>query len=244
MLYHRLPVTRLAIDVDGSPRAYAFAKEDEIRALDYSRYARTANGLGDFSENVVVFKNGKPYVQESGPNKGMLIAKTSLRLKPSSPNDTDISAYVDPEKYPYFVLPSQGTMDMRLGDIAYVENIDTRRFCFAIFADCGPNTCTEGSLKLAQNLGSGARDAKGNTYYGHFLFILFPRSGFGNYHPISLAEINDKGAQCMNEYITSNNRLYPLTLYEKAYQGLLNKNPFTGCYERNFICTKFPINFF
>lgn len=217
MLYHRLPVTRLAIDVDGSPRAYAFDPKDEYKALDYARNACRNSVRGHFSENVVVFKDGKPYVQETGPHKGMLIAKTSLRLKPSVDNDTDITAYVNPEVYPYFVLQSNGAMGMRLGDIAYVENSDTGQFCFAIFADIGHNTCTEGSLKLVQNLGSGITDGKEQTYYGHFTFILFPQSGYGNYHPISLAEINEKGMRCMFDYVDYKNDPYPPTLFETRF---------------------------
>ncbi len=212
MHYHRLVVDHIAVDVDGSPRAYAFDKHNEYKALDYAQNACKNSIRGHFSETVVVFRDGKPCVQESGPNKGMLIAKTSLRLKPSPDNDTDISSYVDPEIYPYFVLRSIGTMGMRLGDIAYVENRSAQRFCFAIFADTGPNTCTEGSLKLIQALGSGITNAKGQTYYGDFTFILFPQSGLGNYHYISLDE---RGVKCMfNYYIEHKSKIFPPTLFE------------------------------
>lgn len=155
-------------------------------------------------------------------------------------------AYLDPEIYPYFVLGNVGSQHlygMNLGDIAYVENADIDKCCCAVFVDVGDNDLTEGSLKLAKNLGFGYNDAKKHSFesavhyktenyiekkYGKviaktreikiinntFNYILFPLSGEGNYRSITVDEIKMKGRSLMKDYIKQNPN-EPKTVFEK-----------------------------
>lgn len=171
----------LAVDADGSPRAYH--PTNNTIALDFK-----ANGF----PFAMVHVNGKPHIQ--GPNDpapGFYVSMTSL--EDTTKAVTDPRRYVNSEEIPYIVLPPalKGTGKAKLGDLAVVINKKKGRSSFAIFADVGPKTkLGEGSIALAAAL-----DVKKNPKTGgavvDLIYIVFPGSGNGK--PRSLAEINSNG---------------------------------------------------
>lgn len=220
-LFYTLETKTLHCDSDGSSRAYAYDKKDQWRALDKPGNAKYS-GTNIWSKKVVVYKNGKPYVQTEGPNKGMLISKIPLHLRPSYKGESfdtiiDSSAYIDPEIFPYFVMPRINKYGMQLGDVAYVENKATKMYTFAIFADTNDGTayCEEGSLKLQRDLGY-AGSKTNQDYLGDFFFILFPISGYGENFPLTTTGIDLAGEYCMRFRLKDNldgKKLYDNSLY-------------------------------
>ena len=171
----------LAVDADGSPRAYH--PTNNTIALDFK-----ANGF----PFAMVHVNGKPHIQ--GPNDpapGFYVSMTSL--EDTTKAVTDPRRYVNSEEIPYIVLPPalKGPGKAKLGDLAVVINKKKGKSSFAIFADVGPKTkLGEGSIALAAAL-----DVKKNPKTGgavvDLIYIVFPGSGNGK--PRSLAEINSNG---------------------------------------------------
>lgn len=186
-------VSKMAIDADGSPRAY----HPQNKGLDDLAYAgSTGNWWALVTDNGE--KSGNPIIQGSDdPYPGYYISTTSLNDRRYALDDP--KRYVNSEKVPYFVLPPEiieitGT---ELGDIAYVYNQRNGKGCFAIFADTGPrNKLGEGSMYLAEQLGipnnprSGGQDAD-------VLYLVFPFSG--NRQPRSIKEINSIGDALMKK---------------------------------------------
>lgn len=171
----------LAVDADGSPRAY-HPTNDKI-ALDFK-----ANGF----PFAMVHVNDKPHIQ--GPNDpapGFFVSMTSLEDKTKLV--TDPHRYVDSERIPYIVLPPalMGNDKAKLGDFAVVINRKNDKSSFAIFADIGPRKkLGEGSIALAAAL-----DVKKNPKTGgpvaDLIYVVFPGSGNGK--PRLLDEINSNG---------------------------------------------------
>lgn len=209
-------IKELAVDLDGSPRAYAFNHKDDDRALDKSRNAKYKMiDSNPFSKDVVVYKNGKPYVQQQGINKGMVIAMTSLRLKrEAGENITRPDTYLDSEVFPYFVMADPNVFGMQLGDIAYVENKSNGMYSFAVFADSNNDNapCTEASIKLIQNLGGPFKPKI--SFRSDFRFILFPLSGFGQNYPISPTTIDTIGRLMMTGRVKNHKPEDPAKLFK------------------------------
>ncbi|MFL9483151.1 hypothetical protein ACI6Q2_10280 [Chitinophagaceae bacterium LWZ2-11] len=219
-LFYTLETKTLHCDSDGSSRAYAYDTKDQWRALDKSGNAKHEK-TGEWSKAVVVFKNGKPYVQTEGANKGMLISKIPLHLRKVYKGETfdtiiDPTAYIDPEIFPYFVMPKPNRFGMQFGDIAYVENRATKMYTFAVFADAHDGKyCEEGSLKLQRDLGY-AGSITNEDYSGDFFFILFPISGYGENFPLTTTGIDLAGEYCMRFRLKDNldgKKLYDNSLY-------------------------------
>ncbi len=186
-------VSKMAIDADGSPRAY----HPQNKGLDNLAYAGSeGNWWALVTDNGQ--KDGNPLIQGKGdPYPGYYISTTSLndrRYALENPR-----RYVDSEKIPYFVLPPEiiDITGTELGDIAYVYNQKTGKGCFAIFADTGPqNKIGEGSMYLAAQLGIPNDPRSGGQDEG-ILYLVFPFSG--NRQPRSIEEINKIGANLMEK---------------------------------------------
>jgi hypothetical protein len=178
----------LAVDADGSPRAY-HPTNDKL-ALDFK-----ANGF----PFAVLHVNGKPHIQgTSDPAPGFFVSMTSLEDK--SKEVTDPRRYVDSEVIPYVVLPPvlRGNGKAKLGDFAIVINKKNGKSSFAIFVDIGPKTkLGEGSIALAAAL-----DVKKNPKTGgpvaDLIYVVFPGSGNGK--PRSLEEIRSGGEAAFAEF--------------------------------------------
>lgn len=178
----------LAVDADGSPRAY-HPTNDKI-ALDFK-----ANGF----PFAMVHVKGKPHIQgPTDPAPGFFVSMTSLEDKTKA--ETDPRRYVSSDEIPYIVLPPVlvGNGKAKLGDLAVVINKKKGKSSFAIFADIGPKTkLGEGSIALAAAL-----DVKKNPKTGgsvvDLIYIVFPGSGNGK--PRSLAEINSDGEARFAEF--------------------------------------------
>jgi hypothetical protein len=178
----------LAVDADGSPRAY-HPTNDKL-ALDFK-----ANGF----PFAMVHVNGKPHIQgPDDPAPGFFVSMTSL--EDTTKAVTDPRRYVNSEEIPYIVLPPvlKGNGKAKLGDLAVVINKKKGKSSFAIFADTGPKTkLGEGSIALAAAL-----DVKKNPKTGgpvvDLIYIVFPGSGNGKPRP--LAEINSIGEARFAEF--------------------------------------------
>lgn len=168
---------RVALDADGSPRAY----HPNNTGIDHNANAGYPDG-GWRSVLVVDPQDPtKPYVQPTGPNKGYFVSKTSLRDHRLAA--TDPAAYVDSESIPYIVFPGafyaiKGTG--KYGDLVMVRNVGTGADSAAIVADGGPKEAPLGemSLKLATQLGGhnpNPRNGAGAPQ-GTFEYIVFPYS--------------------------------------------------------------------
>lgn len=178
----------LAVDADGSPRAYH--PTNNAIALDFK-----ANGF----PFAMVHVNGKPHIQgPDDPAPGFYVSMTSL--EDTTKAVTDPRRYVNSEEIPYIVLPPvlKGNGKAKLGDLAVVINKKKGKSAFAIFADIGPKTkLGEGSIALAAAL-----DVKKNPKTGgpvvDLIYVIFPGSGNGK--PRSLEEIRSGGEAALVDF--------------------------------------------
>ena len=183
---------KMAIDADGSPRAYG----PNNSGLDYTANAGSpGNWWG-----VVTNNNGNPIIQGSGsPYPGMYVSTTSLVN--NSYSSTNPLHYVNSEAIPFFVLPSAVTSlgNIHLGDIGYVYNTLTGQGCYAIFADGGPSgKLGEASIYLASQIGVNSNARTGGTTQGIIDYIVFPNSGAGQGTVPTISQINSIGAAKIN----------------------------------------------
>lgn len=178
---------KMAIDADGSPRAYGPGNT----GLDYTANAGSSGNWW----GVVTDSYGNPVIQGSGdPYPGMYVSTTSLVN--SSYGTTNPLRYTNSEAVPFFVLPSAVTAlgNISLGDIAYVYNTSNGMGCYAVFADGGPaGKLGEGSIYLANQLGINSNPRTGGTASGIIDYIVFPQSGAGQGTIPSISQINSIG---------------------------------------------------
>lgn len=200
----------LALDLDGSPRAYHI--NDEGIEANSSGGIRKAEAMNNRFKNV----NGNAYglatvpIGNTGYKRGFInaggyfVSGTALqdKTKPVSAQER----YVNSETIPYIASsPAWKRRGIQYGDIALVHDLKTDKKSFAIFADYRTNDAsTEISLALAQKLdipvGAGKRltydRSKRLPYWGgiadHPLKIYyFPKSGDGT--PKTVEEIDAIG---------------------------------------------------
>lgn len=185
--------SHVALDADGSPRAYHPNNE----GIDDNRNAGYPNK--GWKSVLVVDPNdpSEPHVQRDGaPFPGYFVSKTSLRSHTTA--DIDPAAYVNSEAIPYIVFPGafyaiKGTG--RYGDLAMVRAIGTNHETCAIVADGGPTKAPLGemSLALATALGGdqhpNPRNGRGAPR-GTFEYIIFPGSAAQPAWPRTLADID------------------------------------------------------
>lgn len=186
-------ISKMAIDADGSPRAY----HPEDKGIDDLRYAGSpGNWWALVTDNGD--KDGNPILQGADdPYPGYYVSMTSLndnRYPEDSPR-----RYVNSEKIPYFVLPPAmlSITGTELGDIAYIYNQKNGKGCFAVFADVGPyDKIGEGSMYLAEQLGISNNPRSGGQE-SEVVYLVFPFSG--NRQPRSIEEINKIGEALMKK---------------------------------------------
>lgn len=137
----------LAIDADGSPRAYG----PNNTGLDWTANAgHPGNWYG-----IVTDSSGDPIIQgANGPYPGMYVSTTALQ--DHSKILTDTARYVDSEKINYISVASDliKMYGLRMGDLAAVYYRNTNTLCSAVCGDVGPRgKYGEGSIALASQLG-------------------------------------------------------------------------------------------
>ena len=190
----------LAIDADGSPRAYHPTSAWGLDAL--ANAGKPGNWWGILTENGK--PDGEPVIQgKYDPAPGFYVSTTSLcdttnrDLNWSSPRK-----FVDSETIPYVVLPSSlpfrlpttAPAALKVGDFAVVVNLANGKRCAAICADIGPaDQIGEGSIALAQALGVNA-DARKGGCDDNILFCLFAGSRTAPAWPHTFADINARVA--------------------------------------------------
>jgi hypothetical protein len=175
---------KMAIDADGSPRAY---HPDNIGLDDLEHAKNNGKWVG-----IVTDAQGKPIIQKLGdPNPGYYVSQTSL-FDTRFPI-TDPFRYVNAEKVPYIVLPNElmTLTGAGIGDMAYVFNTQTKIGAFAIVADEGPEGLLgEGSIFLATQVGIlNTNPRNGGVTDPIIQYAVFPKSGLGNSKHRSNAEI-------------------------------------------------------
>jgi Fungal chitosanase of glycosyl hydrolase group 75 len=181
----------MAVDADGSPRAY---HPEKGKGLDW------LGNAGNEEEGwwaLVTDKKGSPVVQgDADPAPGFYISTTTLENQ--SKPETDPSRYVDSETIPFFVLPGNQLFGAKLGDFDFVVNPTNGKSCGCIFADTGPgDEIGEGSIALAKALGINANPKNGGANDG-LAYIVFPGSGPG--WPSSADEINKKATKLFENW--------------------------------------------
>ena len=191
--------SKLAVDVDGAPRAYhpkdlRPSSGNNTKALDW---------LDNVSSNDLHGIQGKDGV---GPESGFFVSATTLSNPDFPENDT--RHWVDAEQIPYVVLISSfprlqnPALNVRKGDCAMVIDLRTGANSPAIFADVG-SAVGEGSLKLAFNLGlDPTKSRTPPKVIGFdridFLHIVFPNTQIAA--PWLLKDINAKTETAFQEW--------------------------------------------
>lgn len=143
------------INADGSPHAYH--PDGSPPGLDYLSNAGHPGNWWGIATNV----GGYPYIQgslQSAP--GFYVSTTALQNPAYDASDP--RRYVDSEKVPFIVLPSNFPVKVKLGAKCSVtfngKKVD------AIYADIGPRfQLGEGSIALAKELGINPDPKRGGT---------------------------------------------------------------------------------
>jgi peptidoglycan hydrolase-like protein with peptidoglycan-binding domain len=158
----------MAIDVDGSPRAYA-PRDDKPDALDKVANADVEGGSTTYIQGERNTKTGR---SGEGPNEGYYVSATSLRFNYEEIYKT--TNFLDAEKIPYIVLPKH-ILSAGLGDLAYVIDLRSFRATHAIWGDCGGHLiCGEASICVARNLQLERLNAQNGEDESVFVYIVFP----------------------------------------------------------------------
>ena len=182
----------LAIDADGSPKAY---NKDNSKALDYLANAgKVGNWWALATDNQK--SDGNPIIQSSSdPAPGYYISMTALQ--DNTKKYADQSRYVNSETIPFIVIPPKFSKDFKLGDIALVINKKNNNRCYAIVADRGPkNKIGEGSIYLCEQLGGNSNPKKGGIS-SDIVYILIKNSGIGQV--LSKEKIEEVGKSSLSE---------------------------------------------
>jgi hypothetical protein len=186
--------SHVAIDADGSPRAYG---PGDI-GLDYNANAGYKPGSNGW-HNVLVadpVDQSRPYVQTKGPTKGFFVSTTTLYDENDAVPATDPAKYVDAGTIPYIVFPGgfyakNGTGGW--GDVAIVRSLANGKESAAIVADGGPKNDPLGeiSIALASALGGvnpNPRNGRG-TPPTPLQYVIFPYSRIIPAWPRTAADI-------------------------------------------------------
>lgn len=169
----------MAIDADGSPRAYA-PPESGLKGEDYLANAGSSgNWWGVVTDTGK--KDGAPVVQRGGaPAPGFYVSATSL-VDPTR-GRTDPLRYVDSSRVPFLALGKDilASMGGALGDLAWVVNTRSGLSSPAIVADIAPKGHHgEGSMALAGALGINQSPRNGGTDAEIVAYVVFPGSARG-----------------------------------------------------------------
>lgn len=173
----------LAVDADGSPRAYA-PPGSGLHGLDHIDNA----GAHGHWWGIITNAGGCPVVQgPSDPAPGYCISTTAL--VDSRWADRDPRRYVDSETVPYASVPRDltGQRGVRMGDVAIA--IHKGVAVGAIVADVSPaGHWGEGSIALARALGLPADPRSGGVAMG-VTWLVFPSSHASPAWPRTVADV-------------------------------------------------------
>ena len=165
----------MAIDVDGSSRAYyskPHGETPDVEPLD-SLSSLPSDGSGDTFIQQIPNKDG---VVGIGPHRGFFVSGTSLNFGNKVEDECRTDNNVDGEFIPYIVFPPK-FKNARPGDMAYVVDTVTFKTTHAIFGDCNDNKRVgEASLAVARNLGRNDLSANNGEEKDRYFYILFPGS--------------------------------------------------------------------
>jgi Fungal chitosanase of glycosyl hydrolase group 75 len=162
----------MAIDADGSPRAYG----PNNSGIDY-----TANG-GDPGPNKNPWWGGPTNPDNSAvvqqiihPYPGLYVSAVALLNPAYSPNSP--YAYPNSETTPFIVLPGKHSNGAKLGDVCLCLNTKTGDNCYGIYADVGPtDSIGEASIRMAQALKIPDDPKTGGTASKTIAYLVFPGS--------------------------------------------------------------------
>ena len=187
-------VAGMAIDADGSPRAYH--PRGSPPGLDF---LANAGQPGNFF-GVITDTHGRPVVQKAhDPAPGFFVSPTSLQRADRAREDP--RRYVDASTIPYIVLPGlvRDRGGVRLGDFATVRRRSNGKVSHAIYADGGPaGKIGEGSIALAKALGLPSSLQHGGTSEKDIVYVVF--AGSGNRRSRTKAEIDASGKQLLQAW--------------------------------------------
>jgi hypothetical protein len=161
----------MAVDVDGSPRAY-YPGNLNPSALDSVDDADNEGSSTTYVQGEV--RHGQLGV---GPHPGFYVSGTSLRLNQPWRCDN----FVDAEQIPYIVFPPN-FREVQIGDLAVVVNLRNDKWTPAIFADTNSRV-GEASIRTAQNLGRPDLNARNGDDDDNYVYLLFPRTKFSPQQP-------------------------------------------------------------
>jgi hypothetical protein len=165
-------VAGMAIDADGDEMAYG---PPGTTPLDYIGNAGSPGNWWGITTD----SRGEPYVQKSYHRApGYYVSSTSLE-NPAFPS-CNPDRFLDSSAIPFFVLPSNFGQGVRIGDLGFAVNTQTKDNNFMIYGDVGPNgKIGEGSINLAHTLGLNANPKSGGTEHHIICYWLVPGSGKG-----------------------------------------------------------------
>ena len=174
----------LAIDADGSPRAYHPTDRLGLDSLSHAGHRGNWWALVTDDEKT----SGNPVVQGAAdPAPGYFVSTTALYDRTNT-NPRDPRRYVDAEKIPYVVLHPKALRYAKLGDFATVINLKNQKVSAAIVADeSAPNLPVgEASIALAEALAIDSNPRHGGQAK-KVVFVIYP--GSGNGEPRKLQDI-------------------------------------------------------
>lgn len=176
--------SKMSNDVDGSPKAYHPLDDrlalDDIVSAGGKREGGRPDGklLVQPDSNVVVYQDGKPYIQPSGDARGYYLSMSALSAPSGLPTDPD--HFLNAATIPFVVVTGAGVPGVGMGDLAAIYDPATRRTAFCVCGDIGPATETgEASLAAIHALGypqiKDGRSSPGETRKD-ILYVFFPGS--------------------------------------------------------------------
>ena len=175
--------SKLSCDVDGSPNAYHPLDDrlalDVIESAEGRREGDRPDGVivVQPSPEIVVWVDGKPYIQPDGEFKGFYVSETTLRN--SALPVTDPNRYLDARHIQYIVLPGGMAPEAKIGDLAIVYDPFAKTVAAAVYGDIGPSSESgEAALATLQRLGMAAIDGKSSPgqLRDDLFFLVFPNT--------------------------------------------------------------------
>ena len=194
-------IGKLAKDWDGDPKAYGDTRRHpELKPHDdhLGNAGHTGNWWGVVTNTRK--KTGTPVEQVGSTNekpnpaqpyKNYMISATKL-VNSHYRDEADIRRWTDASKIPYVALPnsrlSMRKMGLKTGCYCLLVDLQTMKFCFAVYADSKDHTPRMGEISAR------AIDILG-TADGDVFIMVFPTSGQGQGTIPDEATIQAKGRE-------------------------------------------------
>lgn len=173
-------IGKIAIDWDGDPMAYGNKiTHPAIRPHDHLANAGGSGNWWGVVTNTGA-NSGTPIEQDGNapaqPYRHYMISKT--KLSDSRYTERDVRHWTDATQIPYVALPnsrsSMRRIGLRTGCYCLLVELQTMKFCFAVYAD------SKAAKPRMGEISKRAADLLGNTDGSGSIFILvFPKSGQG-----------------------------------------------------------------